>query len=131
MKLREAQSVEQMYTALLLQLETDHDVAHKDLADMEVACNKAEREMLQLQTQLKQLNVQHAAAHEHHHHLAHTLQAVKEEAHRRLARMQHSIMQYSGHAKDQLDVIQSCTVSLSPDFRCGQAYTAPKEPMTR
>jgi predicted nucleic acid-binding Zn-ribbon protein len=54
LKLQEAQALQGTYQGLLKQLQADHAIVTKDLADVEQACDRAEREVLSLQKQLQQ-----------------------------------------------------------------------------
>lgn len=96
-KLGEAQSIEQMYRALLLQLRNDRDVARKDLADMDLACDKADRDMVQRQQQLKQRRSDHAAALHQHHSLVKGLQTAKQQAHLAILKVQDDVLHHHGH----------------------------------
>lgn len=109
MKLQEAQSIEQMYRALLLQLRNDREVARKDLADIETACDKADREMVQLQQQLKQRRAEHATALDQYSMLVSSLQAAKHQAHASILQMQRDIL--GCHEKQQSSKQKPCTVS--------------------
>lgn len=113
MKLQEAQSVEQMYCALLPQLDTEHGVIRKDLADMELACDKAERDMMQLQQQLKRCSAQHATAQGRHSQLTQSLHATKKEAHTAFAEIEHAIFNHSGRRDKYVGAVHSFTVRFS------------------
>lgn len=97
-KLEEAQALQGTYQALLQQLQTDHAIVTKDMADLEQACQNAEKEVLSLQKQLQQRAADsNAAVHES----SATLRALSQ-----LRSMSEAAL--VKHRKDVTELVQLC-----------------------